>query len=655
LPLTSAVMELLTDCLFADSFTIPSPQMNISKNNVQLGRIWAAGVGTPSNFQIQQTKLSWQFDLHRAEVLRAILAASVEPMYKPPAEYTSDHNTFLAALVSSGNPLAPTLLYSLINIILTYHADIYVLPYSYSLYTDNREPLVSLAVQLLLLTLDYRSLDHLTAWQSEITQATVELNDEKKQSESNDEQRQNKLDQAINTSNANNNQTFPPAQSSRVLDNTFYNMLCNLSNASDLTILYRGICRLLLCNMQASASYLPNSAKSIEFHTELLVLIWKLLDENPHFLQHILTHCDVLELISVILYYCYEARHNAAKLGLMYSCVFIMLKLSGSRDFAVSLNKTVPTANLAHIPLLSLLDLSNFSGTYADILIIVGHKLIVSSPTHLDALLKVLLTTLANISPYVTRLSMQSSVILLKQFELFTSPKFLYSSPTNHQYCTLLLDFFNNAIQYQYQGAKHLIYAIIRRGSIFFELGKVPTNINFNEIIANNKLGSSNSANLAAAAESVEEEPAAQTITQFTESSNNSTPNSSRRSSSSFVPTLEWLRGWKTMLPLDTIYRLLDFFQPKLHELNANYSPMGPAKLEGAIMELIESSTLVGIIPLPASIVVRRYIQNTYTNLWFSTYIFGQIFLRNQAPQIFDPSKIQLFQISSMIPWTDDD
>ena len=52
---------------------------------------------------------------------------------------------------------------------------------------------------------------------------------------------------------------------------------------------------------------------------------------------------------------------------------------------------------------------------------------------------------------------------------------------------------------------------------------------------------------------------------------------------------------------------------------------------ETAILAMISSQTLVGVLPVPHPIVVRKYIPNHFTNLWFSTFLTGIIFLRQQA------------------------
>jgi hypothetical protein len=177
--------------------------------------------------------------------------------------------------------------------------------------------------------------------------------------------------------------------------------------------------------------------------------MWKLADENKNFVSHILQPnppkaseaCDILMLVTPLLYFVYQSRRDESQLGLTYTAVFLLLKLSGDREFSVALNRSVPTAALAEIPLFSLLGMPNVTGgTYGDCLLSVAHALVWASPTHLDALLKVLLTLLGNVAPYLTKLSLYSTTKVLLLFELFTSENFIYANPTNHQYATMLLD-----------------------------------------------------------------------------------------------------------------------------------------------------------------------------------------------------------------------
>ena len=70
----------------------------------------------------------------------------------------------------------------------------------------------------------------------------------------------------------------------------------------------------------------------------------------------------------------------------------------------------------------------------------------------LSALYNCFLTIICNISPYAKSLSTVTSVKLVNLFQLFTSSKFLYASEGNRVYVSLLLETFNNVIQYQYEG-----------------------------------------------------------------------------------------------------------------------------------------------------------------------------------------------------------
>ena len=72
------------------------------------------------------------------------------------------------------------------------------------------------------------------------------------------------------------------------------------------------------------------------------------------------------------LYFMWIGRNRPSMAGLVHLCTFILLLLSGERNFGVSLNK--PYANV-----LPLNDLTTFTGTSADLLIIVCHKLAVNA------------------------------------------------------------------------------------------------------------------------------------------------------------------------------------------------------------------------------------------------------------------------------------
>ena len=56
-------------------------------------------------------------------------------------------------------------------------------------------------------------------------------------------------------------------------------------------------------------------------------------------MPYILKHCNVTELVVPICYFMTEGRKDPAKVGMMYLCTFILLKLSGERSFGVAQNQ----------------------------------------------------------------------------------------------------------------------------------------------------------------------------------------------------------------------------------------------------------------------------------------------------------------------------
>merc|ERR1712166_1200354 len=105
--------------------------------------------------------------------------------------------------------------------------------------------------------------------------------------------------------------------------------------------------------------------------------------------------------------------------------------------------------------------------------------------------------------------------------------------------------------------------------------------------------------------------------------------------------TEEWLQGWKSRLPLECIQRLLSALGPKIESMCEEDPNVG----EASLLEVITTSTMVGLLPVPHQILVRKYVQNKNMNKWFTAYIWGTIYMHNQVPPIFDSERIVLFTI----------
>ena len=68
---------------------------------------------------------------------------------------------------------------------------------------------------------------------------------------------------------------------------------------------------------------------------------------------------------------------------------------------------------------------------------------------------------------------------------------------------------------------------------------------------------------------------------------------------------------------------------------------------ETIMIEYISNNTLVGILPLPHAIVMRKYEPNAKTNIWFTTLLFGAIFTHSnrKLPIFEDMKEVRLFNI----------
>lgn len=87
-------------------------------------------------------------------------------------------------------------------------------------------------------------------------------------------------------------------------------------------------------------------------------------------------------------------------------------------------------------------------------------------------------------------------------------------------------------------------------------------------------------------------------------------------------------------------------------------------KSEHEVLEYLKNGTLVGLLPVPHPILIRKYQTSDSTELWFHTYIWGVIyvrlaqytlsltshdnwinFYRNFDPPIWYDTTIKLFQV----------
>ena len=334
-----------------------------------------------------------------------MLASCCDPLFSPADEYNPLASRWLAVATAADAPNAICLFYSLLNTILSYDPRGVATMSGFS--EGHHVKLVELSVQVLCVLLDCGLpgspepvIDHNGVPGVEFDMA------------------------------------------SKGGFNVMRTLLARMNSSKELTFVFDGFARLLRNVYESENNYLPHAAPDLECFQELLVLLWKFLEENPLFLNHVLTKCNVNRLIVPICFLMYKSRRDPAQIGLVHICTFVLLKLSGERSFGVSLNKPFTQKLPTDLPL--------FSGCHADLLTITLHKLIVNGAYKLVPLYSCFLTIMCNVSPYWRSMSLVAAVKLVNLFELFSSPKFLYSGEYAHRHLALLLEVFNNILQYQY-------------------------------------------------------------------------------------------------------------------------------------------------------------------------------------------------------------
>jgi hypothetical protein len=277
---------------------------------------------------------------------------------------------------------------------------------------------------------------------------------------------------------------------------------------------------------------------------------------------------------------------------------------------------------------------------------------------------------------------------LVHLLEAFSTPWFLYSSPNNHHLVFFILEVFNNIIQYQFDGNSNLVYTIIRKRQVFYQLANLATESTAiaKSLASRKPKGTTETTDapipipipdlksptvekrdtpIMDGAKTPEEAkpgtlktslaatPEVGSMTERSEAHLQKTPSMEAEETETpaettvetpvdtWVPTSDWVQSWKQKLPLQTIMRLLQVLVPQVEKICIDKGLTD----ESEILKFLQHGTLVGLLPVPHPILIRKYQANAGTNQWFRTYIWGVIYLRNADPPIWYDTEVKLFEI----------
>ncbi|KAF9084997.1 hypothetical protein BGX23_010059 [Mortierella sp. AD031] len=443
------LIKTLLDLLFTSGFTLPTALE--TKNRVSYV-IWETGIG--SSKPIGTSK---ELDDNRTEILRLILVLFSRSMYIPPIAITTTDNRWIDTVVTgSDRQITLAILCSLINSALKYNPSGWGLPYNHVMFNDQRELLVMLCLQVIVVLLDYQVIEKSPS--SVQTSHTAGIRIESGAGDTTTQSASSSDSPSISAPGS----TTSTEQSQRTLESTNKNQfrfyLSRLHREQDFLFLTDGMYRILSNPMAASSTYLPGSTKQVKCHIETLMLCWKMLEVNKRFRVYLLETNRVLDFVVILLYFSLEHKLDSTHVGLVRMCACMLQTLSKDKMFSHTLNRPFD----GHASLPANVRIHNFHGTYGDYLICSIQHLIATTKRTLRSLYPALISTLSNVSPYIQNISPLAAGRLLQLTTSFASPSFLLAEESNHRLLGILLDTVTSILYYQAPHNPHLVYALIQ-------------------------------------------------------------------------------------------------------------------------------------------------------------------------------------------------
>lgn len=63
------------------------------------------------------------------------------------------------------------------------------------------------------------------------------------------------------------------------------------------------------------------------------------------------------------------------------------------------------------------------------------------------------------------------------------------------------------------------------------------------------------------------------------------------------------------------------------------------------VIEFLKNGTLVGLLPVPHPIITRRYQGSGRSSIWFTSYFWSVVFLKNLTPPFLFDTDVKLFAV----------
>lgn len=665
------ILSCIQRLLFLNNFCCKVPgavladSENVQKNNVDTRFLWKGGIGSAADLNPAQNSTIIR---NRCEVLRCLLCCLSGSLFQSFDDYQKTPPIWIQAYTHGNLPYTANTFCSLISVLFSYDPVGYGLPYGSVFSSADEEELVNVCSQILCILFDFNpnifektknvQQDTVPAHHEQISQTQVDPNapypHNNNSSANFSRGSTGEMVSGTMSFESPGQRGSPDNESSSVRSrNVFKEMLQKIYKTADIDFIFEGIVRLLNTLPSSKSKFLPSSSQAVGYHQEILIILWYLITTNQTFFRRATSTLNSNRLLTPILFLLLESSTSksessggSSKIGSLHMCSFLLLVLSSEREFGVKLNDPFTQK----FPL----DIPHFTGTHADLLVIITHRVVMDSSSSRtnDSLIDMLLTMMSNISAYIKSFCLESCVRLLSLLDRFSRPSWLFKMPYHYHDVCFLLDLLNNSIQYQYEGNKQLIYSILRQKDLFLNL----QNLQFPS-----KYLEEEDAATADSPDSPEQDDEANkqiNDQNDTSKAKNKAPSKIFRTGSKrsdinksgsdidledqWKPSQQWFSDWKSKLPIQTTVRLIKCLLPKVeHECQEK----GLVD-QNEVMDFLNKTTMVGLLPVPHPIIIRNYHPNAYTALWFTSYMWGVIFSRSQTFALFDWRQIRLIVIN---------
>ncbi|ANQ06601.1 Uncharacterized protein PCOAH_00008050 [Plasmodium coatneyi] len=272
--------------------------------------------------------------------------------------------------------------------------------------------------------------------------------------------------------------------------------------------------------------------------------------------------------------------------GLIYICLFIILKVSSNATICKNLNQKYDQKIKVKFPLRNVYQFDS----YVDFLVYTLCMLINDNIFFLkfERIIDMSITILTNVSVYIKSMNTYSCESIINILKKVLKKEWLLSSQHHYYSLFLMLDFINNILSHNLNDNYNLIYMIIKNKDVFFSIH------NLDQMLKDNCL-------------SVSTPPA-----------------------DHWVPTESWLVNWKNKLPLQfidsIIYDLANLIEEECDE-----------------KEILDYNDVVNLIKNHCStiknnkipFIIRKYEKNILLSKWVTSYMYFLLFSHMYKENLF--------------------